>query len=56
MFDDILGESEKPLPEVSKDSIISAQKDNIEQKEELIRDLLDRVTDLESQLEYLEQL
>lgn len=55
MYDDILGEQEK-LPEVDKDSIISAQKANIEAKQELIEELIEKVTELERELEYIKQL
>lgn len=56
MYDDILGEKEDDGPEMTKDSIISAQKANIEAKEELIKELIDKVTELEREIEYLKQL
>ena len=37
-------------------SIISAQKANIEAKEEFIQDLMDRITELEKEIEYMKQL
>lgn len=51
MYDDILGKRNEGIPEVDKDSIIKAQADNIKQKQELIEDLLRKITDLERQLE-----
>ena len=53
MYNDILGEKED-VPELTKDSIISAQKANIEAKEELINDLIRKVTELEQQVEELQ--
>jgi hypothetical protein len=53
MYDDILGEEETP-EEVTKDSIISALKANIEAKEEMINDLINRVTELERKIEEIE--
>jgi len=55
MYDDILGEKDEP-EEMTKDSIISAQKANIEAKEELIKELIEKVTELEREIEYLKQL
>lgn len=54
MYDDLLGEKRKEIPEESKDSIIDAMRDNIEAKEQMISDLLDRVTELERQIEFYE--
>lgn len=56
MYDDILGEKEDDGPEMTKDSIISAQKANIEAKEELIKELIERVTELEKQIESYERI
>jgi hypothetical protein len=55
MYDDLLGEKEE-LNEVTKDSIISAQKANIEAKEELIKELIEQITQLEKENEMLKQL
>jgi len=55
MYDDILGEK-KNNPEVTKDSIISAQRANIEAKEELIKELIEKITELERENEMLKQL
>lgn len=50
MYDDILG-NKKKIQRVSKDSIIEAQRVNIEAKQQMIDELLDRITELERQLE-----
>ena len=50
MFNDILG-TEPEKVEEDKDSIIEALKDNVEQKEKLIKDLVKQVTQLERVLE-----
>ena len=55
MYDDILGEKEE-VPEMTKDSIISAQKANIEAKEELIKELMERITELEREIESYERI
>lgn len=55
MYDDILGSNKKQKVEVDKDSIIQAQKVNIEAKQEMIDDLLDRITELEREVEALRQ-
>lgn len=55
MYNDILGDKEE-LPEMTKDSIISAQKANIEAKEEFIKELIERITELEKENEMLKQL
>lgn len=56
MYNDILGEKEKELPEITKDSIIDAQRDNINSKQELIEKLLNRITALEIELESNERI
>ena len=55
MYNDILGE-EKNLKEVTKDSIISSQKANIEAKQELIDNLINKITELERHVESLERI
>jgi cell division protein FtsB len=55
VYNDILGKEENKKVEVSKDSIIHAQKVNIEAKQEMIDELLDRITELEREVEELRQ-
>ena len=50
MYNDILGDEPKTI-EMTKDSIIDAMKDNIDTKQEMINDLLLRITELELELE-----
>jgi len=50
MFDDLLGDKKK-YNEQTKDSIIEAMQANIEQKEKIISDLFNRITEIERKLE-----
>ena len=57
MYNDILGEKKKDDEHpVTKDSIISAQKANIEAKEKYIKDLVKKITELERQIESYERI
>lgn len=50
-YNDILGEKKKPIDKINKDSIIAAQRDNIQQKQKLIENLIDQITELEKIIE-----
>jgi len=50
-YNDILGEKKKPIEKINKDSIIAAQRDNIQAKQELIENLIDQITELERIIE-----
>jgi len=50
-YNDILGEKKKPIGKINKDSIIAAQRDNIQAKQELIENLIDQITELERIIE-----
>lgn len=50
-FDDILGTKKKPIDKINKDSIIAAQRANIQAKQELIENLIDQITELERIIE-----
>jgi len=54
MYNDILGETEKDDDGATSDSIIKAQKANIEAKQKMIEGLIKQVTSLERKLEDLE--
>jgi len=55
MFDDILGNGKEEIIKEDKDSLIESLKYNLEKKEEIIKNLIKEITDLEQQLENINQ-
>jgi hypothetical protein len=55
MYNDILGDEEK-IKEPTEETILESMKANIEGKEQMINDLVDKITELERKVEDLENL
>ena len=55
MYNDILGDKDE-IKKPTEESILEAMKANIDGKEQMIHDLLDKITELERQIETLTDL